>query len=181
MGNKGFKSVLDNPLLGFSTLPCLLVKYSDNRITNNQRCLDRPREALALRTAALRWNVLSSTRCHNVAALPPNIARSVIPLPSVRAGLAFSEEADPPLEDTRSVDHLSPGTNGFVIRSGDVVALAPSSPERLAAAWSWSWSCHTIWHLLPVLIDNSNRLSAAEAGESGAVAASGEAWVLPWE
>jgi hypothetical protein len=69
---------------------------------------------------------------HNVAALPPNIAPSVIPLPSVRAGLAFCGEADPPLEDTRSVDHLSPGTNGLVIRSGEVVvALVPRRPETL--------------------------------------------------
>jgi hypothetical protein len=36
MGNKGFKSVLDNPVLGFTTLPRLPVKYSDNRICNNQ-------------------------------------------------------------------------------------------------------------------------------------------------
>ena len=58
------------------------------------------------RFAALEWNALSSTRwptSSGVAAFDPyvlgilNFAPSAIHVPSVRAGLAFSGEADPPL------------------------------------------------------------------------------------
>jgi hypothetical protein len=46
-----------------------------------------------------RWNALSPTRweSNRGTALPPNICAFAIDLPSVRAGLAFFGEADPPL------------------------------------------------------------------------------------
>ena len=67
---------------------CLLVKFSDNRICYKLGYLLQPDTAPALLRQAVAGRVLpGGTRCPQpvaarVAALPPNIAPSAIPLPS---------------------------------------------------------------------------------------------------
>ena len=149
MGNKGFKSVLDNPLLASTTLPCLLVKYSDNRISNNQVIFCSPHGRLH------RQRREGGTRCPLARRSKRRRLNALLQQPRFAAGclrlgrfLCHRSEPDWHFHEKPIHLHRSRGWNAF------------------------SSMCRQNWH------SRHSRITVAGAAGSGAAAASGEASVL---